>query len=912
MLNLNPTKRTRKIKEIRENKSFNNHIKELIVTTYLFKKSRFAYLRKDYIDYIVTMLSIYLHNQEILEGDKSLYASMKEERSHFKFFKMLMGVFVHTTHMKNTGKTNSMNFRYVLSVGNESLEAVGEDLSREYTTFMSNGKVNWENDLYLIAKYDEYDQLLEEFICKTVIRQLIYNHASRPSDSITDYGIFKHNDPDQVSLMAENIVRTVSDTDIKTNWKFISNNQYDSFFDLRNKIISSLKFFPDNFLTSDIIKMTEFSEVRSYTFRSRINEYIDKLTHYHSMINVIPEIARYTLSKKHCPEFHIANLAIIEAEYFYAKGARLEEVLTKSLQNAINDSHYVRTGIKTLRGDLKVVSDEIGVLTKVMNYAKEAYSKGAYSYRGLDSLDEILSQVNKLIRLVAELNATITRYSKDRKILKENMDWDETVIEFKDGFIIEKLPESYSESEGLLMGHCGNSPRTEYSDVIYSLRRKYPNGKYSIHATITVHALGFVIEAKGYGNSEISKEYIPYILKFYFLQDSIVNAEASHGYAGDIDLNVKNIIHWNRNRSKIENHIVNQEAQLRNKDEYIEKERIQIMNSDHYQGIIREWGDQERADKFLKGSLMAVEDKFKEIERLMLRNKGIIDLLDTNKEIINEIIKKKPSLYDAQIALEKVIGDNSFSKEFASKWEFLDYAVEQFEKTNKNNNQKHVLSILMDKHYDLTYNDIQTVKIAWYSGEVHNLKYGGYTVLLIGDIADELKTKAIKNEDDQMIEFLNLVEKYHEVNQDDVYEIFLDAVNYADINLAEQTAYSDFEEHVMGNLQKYFQIHEFENKIEVVPDAEEALKLVNDDGNIIDMLDTIYDNEGTDIFDEILYQIDVNDLVDDRFDASVYWEFEKNKNEFYEMVYDQVSEKIQSLDLKEMFKWEVEEENEDE
>jgi len=77
------------------------------------------------------------------------------------------------------------------------------------------------------------------------------------------------------------------------------------------------------------------------------------------------------------------------------------------------------------------------------------------------------------------------------------------------------LKKAYCSKEGRSMGHCGNSPRQNTSDTVFSFRtiKKFKGNTTTIpHLTFIITNKGELTESKGRGNNKPIEKYHPYIV----------------------------------------------------------------------------------------------------------------------------------------------------------------------------------------------------------------------------------------------------------------------------------------------------------------------------------------------------------------------------------------------------------------
>lgn len=113
-------------------------------------------------------------------------------------------------------------------------------------------------------------------------------------------------------------------------------------------------------------------------------------------------------------------------------------------------------------------------------------------------------------------------------------DEDETIIKsLGDNYYWVSLDKAYCKREGDAMGHCGNSPRSNTNDNIYSLRKLVKKGNdeyWQPHVTVTVDEEGKVWEVKGKGNAKPADRYIPYVVELFKMKNKISGQLLGVGY----------------------------------------------------------------------------------------------------------------------------------------------------------------------------------------------------------------------------------------------------------------------------------------------------------------------------------------------------------------------------------------------
>ncbi len=108
---------------------------------------------------------------------------------------------------------------------------------------------------------------------------------------------------------------------------------------------------------------------------------------------------------------------------------------------------------------------------------------------------------------------------------------EEVVMEFPDGMMWVNLNRASCEQEASSMGHCGNSPRSESSDKILSLRKLVTVGEQKYwhpFLTFILDAYGFLTEMKGRNNDKPAARYHPYIVAL--LRNPIIDGIKGGGY----------------------------------------------------------------------------------------------------------------------------------------------------------------------------------------------------------------------------------------------------------------------------------------------------------------------------------------------------------------------------------------------
>ena len=115
----------------------------------------------------------------------------------------------------------------------------------------------------------------------------------------------------------------------------------------------------------------------------------------------------------------------------------------------------------------------------------------------------------------------------------------EVWIQFPNGWVWMNLGRAYCSAEAKAMGHCGNSPRSDTSDRILSLREPVEKGgrKYwSPHCTFILRGGAFLGEMKGRNNAKPTARYHPYIVAL--LKDDRIKGIMGGGYKP------RNNFHW--------------------------------------------------------------------------------------------------------------------------------------------------------------------------------------------------------------------------------------------------------------------------------------------------------------------------------------------------------------------------------
>ena len=143
---------------------------------------------------------------------------------------------------------------------------------------------------------------------------------------------------------------------------------------------------------------------------------------------------------------------------------------------------------------------------------------------GFETPDELKDDLYKIEEELKE------RMENERRIVKQSP-YDVVWIDFGNGWFWEWLDRAYSPEEAAAMGHCGNSPRSDTSDTILSLRQTIEKGgkKYvTPHLTFILDEDNILGEMKGRGNDKPAAKYHPYIIAL--LKDSRIKGIKGGGY----------------------------------------------------------------------------------------------------------------------------------------------------------------------------------------------------------------------------------------------------------------------------------------------------------------------------------------------------------------------------------------------
>lgn len=421
-----------------------------------------------------------------------------------------------------------------------------------------------EKCLYNIYKYitiernptEEYDQTKENYLkAYKFFWEVLTIYMNNEKEFISGGDEFKYNSLEEIMKDFFSNVRLYKDSSsIQANASSISIDYLTDHYIDKNQ-----KFIP---MITDLKRSSRRMDIGKLTLPLIHND----LIHFSEMRNIIPELHKYVLNNRYSPEYHVTNMSYLEYRHvsneafdaiskLIKKRDAIQEKKPLNYQQRVNETNSIIENI--LHGKKMLDKHLDAFLEMVAEFEKDGSHR---RWRGL--LGESKSYSEQLLRRLEQADDS-------KKLIRNQLDWGATVLEFnknyipaikyvhneidlKSGFFWEKLPFGFSEKERNTMGHCGNAGRND-DDFIYSLRRKYKDGKYSVHVTLTVQKdLGVTIECKGRGNATPIEEYWPYLVELFIRDEFIVCAESGLGHNPRVDFNINMSQDALDNKEKIE------------------------------------------------------------------------------------------------------------------------------------------------------------------------------------------------------------------------------------------------------------------------------------------------------------------------------------------------------------------------
>jgi ribosomal protein S18 acetylase RimI-like enzyme/8-oxo-dGTP pyrophosphatase MutT (NUDIX family) len=215
----------------------------------------------------------------------------------------------------------------------------------------------------------------------------------------------------------------------------------------------------------------------------------------------------------------------------YLESRQAKQLLPKDLAN------YSRKNLIT-KADIPQNIDTLKAeLAHIMGFKDAPIQNKVFGY---ETPAQLKAEFDKLETQIAENADSEKRVIRQDYVSHESRPKDEIFIQFPDGWVWMLLDRAYCSAEASAMGHCGNSPRSQTSDRILSLRQ--PMGKagvkyWSPHCTFILRLGGFLGEMKGRNNRKPISKYHPYILSL--LKDHRIKGIMGGGYKPE------NNFHWN-------------------------------------------------------------------------------------------------------------------------------------------------------------------------------------------------------------------------------------------------------------------------------------------------------------------------------------------------------------------------------
>mgnify|MGYP001482925765 CR=1 FL=1 len=291
----------------------------------------------------------------------------------------------------------------------------------------------------------------------------------------------------------------------------------------------ALKAFP---ILADFKKIY-FEIVERSPFQSLIYplDFLDELNHYNSMFS-FPLIKNYVLTVDKPLEYHILKLKELENESYrnQAKKIYLEakEELAKELRRSPPRYHLIKEHEEAVEIYDHIIQDNDGEMTDITSYIQK-FSGG---------------------------------------IPKENLTWGKTLITYNNGYLWESLGVAACSLEADAMGHCGNEPRKNSNDKMFSFRKKLKDGTYKVSMTVTVNK-GFVMEWKAYGNSKPSEKFHPFIVDLLLDKEAkIENASGNIGYESE------NNFHFDELEDELKDKVLEMKPFINDEIEYAKKHKL--------------------------------------------------------------------------------------------------------------------------------------------------------------------------------------------------------------------------------------------------------------------------------------------------------------------------------------------------